>query len=328
MDYENHEKEEHHEVPHIEHKREKLTEKMRQNPWILSTLVLGILSLVLISGGFFGGMTGNVVAGDAAADNLVSYLNTVTDSPVTLISVEDVGGMYEIMVSYQGNEIPLYTTKDGKSYTPNLVPIVQRNVPSPTGNVVQEPQDVPKSDKPVVELFVMTHCPYGTQAEKGFIPAIEELGSTIDAKIRFVHYFMHDPEKTETPRQTCIREEQSDKFLSYLKFFLEEGDSEYASDKSGIDKSALSSCISSGKGDEYYAVDSALSEGYGVGGSPSLVVNGQIVSSGRSADAYLQTICNAFNNAPSECNVELSSSNPTPMWGWDSSASSGSDAQC
>jgi len=28
----------------------------------------------------------------------------------------------------------------------------------------------------------MTHCPYGTQAEKGMIPVIESLGDLIDAK--------------------------------------------------------------------------------------------------------------------------------------------------
>ena len=43
---------------------------------------------------------------------------------------------------------------------------------------------VPKSDKPLVELFVMAYCPYGTQAEKGLIPVIELLGDKIDASIK------------------------------------------------------------------------------------------------------------------------------------------------
>ena len=331
MDYEEPNKEEHHEnhgVPHIQHKKEKLTAKMRQNPWILSTLVLGVLSLILISGSFFGaGMTGNVISGDVASNNLVSYLNTVADSEVTLIDTEDSGSMYLVTVGYQGDEVPLYVTKDGKSYTPSLVPMVQVNTPGPTGNAVQQPQDVPKSDKPKVELFVMTHCPYGTQAEKGFLPTIVALGDKIDSSVKFVHYFLHEPENDETPVQICIREEQGDKYNSYLKEFLVAGDTNAALAKVGIDENKLDDCIAT-KYDGYYASDSVLSEGYGVRGSPTLVINGQIVNSGRSADAYLQTICNAFNNAPSECTtLELDTASPSPGFGY-GTTSSVANAQC
>jgi len=33
-------------------------------------------------------------------------------------------------------------------------------------------QELPKTAKPKVELFVMSHCPYGTQAEKAMIPVV------------------------------------------------------------------------------------------------------------------------------------------------------------
>ncbi|MCK4552709.1 hypothetical protein KAT80_00710, partial [Candidatus Pacearchaeota archaeon] len=170
------------------------------------------------------------------------------------------------------------------------------------------------------------HCPYGTQAEKGIIPTIKALGDTIDAKIRFVHYFMHEPEETETPRQVCIREEQPSKWYDYLGCFLEDGDSDRCLIEAKIDKAKMNKCISSGKSDEYYAEDSALSEGYGVRGSPSLVINGVMINSGRSPAGYLETICSAFNEKPEECNLELSSASPKPMWGYEEGQDTG--GQC
>ncbi len=305
----------------------KLISNFRKNPWILSTIVLGIITLILLLTSFNLGDS-NFISGEVAANNLVDFLNTRADGQVSLGEVSEESGLYKVVVEYQGDSIPLYTTKDGKYFIQGVVPL--------TGEVIKQnsqdstPKEVPKSDKPQAELFVMTYCPYGTQAEKGFIPFIEAMGDLIDAKIRFVHYFMHgDDEEQETYRQTCIREEQPEKYLTYLRAFLEEGDFNYALTKAGIDSVKLNNCISSGKGKEYYELDSSLSEQYGVRGSPTLVVNGVIVPSGRSSDAFLQTICSAFNNAPSECSsLTLNSETPNPMWGWDSSTNTGTTASC
>lgn len=297
------------------------TNKVRENPWILSTLVLGIVTLILLAGNFSGGMTGKVVSSTEVGNNLVEYLNGVADSEITLVSVEDEGYMYLVTIEFKEEEIPVYVTKDGSYYTMNLLPITTES----SSNNQEQVQDIPKSDKPVVELFVMTHCPYGTQAEKGFIPAIKALGDTIDANIRFIHYFMHEPEETETPIQVCIREEQPDKYLDYLECFLEDGDSDRCLTEVEINQGELDDCVNK-RAEEYYTEDSDLSENYGVKGSPTLVINGKIVSSSRSPSAYLDSICQAFNDAPNECSTELSSATPSPMWGYDEGTET--SAQC
>jgi len=62
-----------------------------------------------------------------------------------------------------------------------------------------------KTDKPEVELFVMSYCPYGTQMEKGILPAFDTLGDTVDAELKFVDYAMHgEKEVKENLRQYCI----------------------------------------------------------------------------------------------------------------------------
>jgi protein-disulfide isomerase len=310
----------------ISNKKENLTDKLKGNPWIISTFILGIICLIFLLNNFSGltgsTITGSVISEGDAGDAILDFVKTQTSGQGELVEINSFDdSLYEVVILYQGNEIPLYITKDGKNLVQGVMPL--EDIMQQTPEQETEVQELEKSDKPKVELFVMTHCPYGSQAEKGFIPAIKALGNTIDAKIRFVHYFMHEPEETETPRQVCIREEQPDKYYDYLECFLEDGDSDRCITKIGIDKNKMNNCILSGKSDEYYEGDSALSENYGVTGSPSLVINGVKTQSGRDPASYLDTICSAFNTAPEECSAELSSASPSPMWGYEAGSDTG-----
>jgi len=315
--------------------KEKLLDKFRKNPWMAASVVLiaVLVIVIMVNGGLTGGaiLTGNVVNSENAGSSLVDFLNKRTGGGITLDSVEELGNsLYQVNVIYEGQKLPVYITKDGK-YFVSAVTAMNPSVPSDSSSNSGE---IVKSDKPIVELFVMTHCPYGTQAEKGFIPMMRALEDVADLKIRFVHYYMHTngQEEVETPRQVCIREEQSDLYLDYLECFLG-GSSGSISEASacaakvGINGKKLSDCLQSGRADEYYAEDSELSNSYGVRGSPALVINGNIVKSGRDSASYLATVCSAFNNAPEECAVELSGSSPSPGFGYN--AGTGSDTgQC
>ena len=79
-----------------------------------------------------------------------------------------------------------------------------------------------------------------------------------------------------------------------------------------------------------YSFDSKLSEAVGVKGSPTLVINGAIVQSGRSSAAFLDTICQAFTegSVPELCAGELDSANPAPGFGWDVTVPEGTAASC
>ncbi len=305
---------------------DKITQRVKKNPWIVASVVLGIICLVLLVMVFNGGVTGQVISQSEAGDNVVKFLNLQTGGGVEYVSAEDIGNLYEITVSYQGNDIPVFVTKDGEYFVQGAVPLNTDITPN-SNSQNSQPTEIPKSDKPVVELFVMTHCPYGTQAEKGILPVYEALGNKIDSSVKFVHYMMHEPEEAETPIQVCIREEQSAKFNDYLTCFLGEGDSDACLTEVNIDKTKLDKCIAD-KSDEYYAIDSELSEGYGVQGSPTLVINGVVASSARDSASYLDTICSAFNDAPEECGESLSSASPSPGFGYTASSGASADAQC
>lgn len=304
---------------------------VKKNPWILSTVVLAVLVVVMSFSMFYSGSSAKT-----AGMSFVDFINSNSESEVQLISSEKFSDdLYEVKVLAGEEEVPVHITKDGKYWVQlyaelNPEPVKETQTTQPE----TESAEVVKADNPLIQLFVMTHCPYGTQAEKGFLPAMKALGDVAKMEIRFVHYYMHtnNQEEVETPRQVCIREEQSDKFIPYLECFLGStagtpAEALACQEKVGIDSEALDECISSGRAEEYYAEDSELSETYGVRGSPTLVVNGVIAQAGRSAQAYKDVTCSAFNDVPELCGqVSVDSTNPSPGFGYGTGTAT--TAQC
>ena len=210
---------------------------------------------------------------------------------------------------------------------------------------------VQKSDKPTVELFVMSHCPYGTQMEKGILPVVELLGDKIDFQLKFVNYAMHgEKELDEQLAQYCINKEEPEKLTAYLRCFLGSAsgtaaDSANCIKESGINADAVSTCVeaadkefgvkesfkdqSTWSGGRYppFAIYEAENQKYGIRGSPSIRINGADPSSGRDSVSLLKSICYAFENAPAECGEDLSSEGtPAPGFGWTQAAAAQASA--
>jgi len=206
----------------------------------------------------------------------------------------------------------------------SVVFVVSIVTPSVTGLFSYSTSD----EKLVVELFIMSYCPYGTQAQEGIIPAIQALGGNVDFSVKFVDYIMHGKQEIdENLNQYCIQEVSPAKYLSYAACFVTSKDSAACMASTGIDVSAVSSCVASTDAEYnitnlyndkstwlsgYYPVfpiHADLNNEYGVQGSPTLVVNGKQVSpSSRSAQGFLDAICASFTVKPSACSVALSGS--------------------
>ncbi len=193
---------------------------------------------------------------------------------------------------------------------------------------------VPKSDKPTVELFVMSYCPYGLQMEKAYLPVMELLKNKADLSIKFVSYAMHDLiEIEENTRQYCISTEQGDKFVPYLKCFTSKDDYKGCLLSAGVNQTKMNSCINTankkyGILNKYndqstwlngrypvYPIHEELNKKYGVQGSPTLVINGVQAEASRSPESVKQVVCAAFNNQPAECQTKLDTSSPQAGFG-------------
>ena len=207
---------------------------------------------------------------------------------------------------------------------------------------------MPKLDKPEVELFVMSHCPYGTQIEKGIIPVLELLGDKIEYSVKFCTYAMHgEIELNEQTLQYCIQKDHKENYLAYLKCFLKEGKTDECVQEAAIDKTALDLCIKST--DEQYKtienfndkstwlndrfpvfdIDKESNEKYDIRGSPGFVVNGVVAQAGRDAASLLDAVCTGFKEKPEECTQDLSAETPSPGFGFETTGSaSTADAGC
>ncbi len=326
-------KESEHEQPNKKHN---FTEKIRENPWILSTLVCGILVIILLIATFSGGLTGNM-SKEKVGENVVDFLNNyiVQGGGITLDSVEENTklGVYTVTVNSAGKSIPLSLSQDGK-YIDLGVGIMNIDAyikslsasSSQSSDTDTQTTEVLKSDKPSVELYVFTYCPYGLQMEKAMIPVIKLLGNAIDFKVRQIGAMHGEYEKVEAKRQLCIEKNYKDKFLDYVLAFAEDTSCSTGADacittkvnalytKLGIDASKINSCMTS-EGDNLYNAEVSNANSKGIGGSPTLVINGVTSQASRSPEAVKGVICEAFNDVPSSCTQTLSTSQASAGFG-------------
>ena len=85
--------------------------------------------------------------------------------------------------------------------------------------------------KPTLELFVMSYCPFGVQAEEKIIPIVKAFGDKVDFKLRFIAQeketpslqeitpftSLHGyPEVAENIRQLLIAQEYPELYLDYI----------------------------------------------------------------------------------------------------------------
>ena len=255
----------------------------------------------------------------------------------SLGEVFDESGLYKFKVKIGENEFDSYVTKDGKLLFPQAGVDLEKE---PIAKEENKPLEVPKTDTPDVKLFVMSYCPYGLQAQKGFLPVYNLLKDKAKMGVYFVDYIMHEKKEIdENLRQYCIQKEEKAKYFDYLSCFVKEGKSEECLTQAKIDKDKLTSCVSAT--DKQYQitekyndkntwlngnfpkfdVQADLNEKYGVRGSPTFVINDTVVEISRSPEKIKEAVCNAFNSPPEECSQILSEETPLAGFGEGTGAS-------
>jgi hypothetical protein len=191
------------------------------------------------------------------------------------------------------------------------------------------------SEKPIVELFVMSYCPYGLQIEKGLIPVLDTLNDSINFSVKFCGYAMHGRiEINEQLTQYCIQREQIDKYLPYLRCFLADGNASGCLNLTGIDHAKLTGCTQSADSEynitrDYYNQTTWFAdryppfdiykdetEQYNIYSSPTLLVNGSIIDTNRDPKSLLETVCAGFATRPASCDANLSDATPSPGFGF------------
>ena len=305
-----------------------ITKKKKTNTYKIATAVLAILLIVSVVYNV-NGFTGASVA--KVEENLNSYLDNVPGLTGAEISeIQKDGCMFTGLISIQGQAIPVYVSGDGETMFPTAIPLV---IGEPAEVETPTPTEVPKSDKPEVELFVMSFCPYGTKGEQVVKPAYDLLKDDVDFKVRFfatpqgatiedVRSLHGNLEAQEDARQVCIDKYYPNKLWNYLMEIANNCPTAYkdeaelescwkaAAETTGIDISQIEDCYANEVDMilDRFTADGALISKYGLSGSESLVVNGVKVSAGDyrwSADKVKTIICSAFNTPAGVCSTTL-----------------------
>jgi glutaredoxin len=195
-----------------------------------------------------------------------------------------------------------------------------------------------KSARPVVDLYVMSYCPYGTQAETVMRPVVDLLGSRADIRVRYITTVtgstidsvdsLHGaPEAQEDLRQACINKYYPEKFWPYLSAFnsacypsWQDAAALAACRKNttaslGIDQQTIDTCAGGAEGIALLKADEAACDRDRATASPMLFINGVKYSGARTPEAFKQAICNSFETAPSECSTVLSSTSASASGG-------------
>lgn len=337
------------------------TKKQGINLWMLSTiLLLAVLALMIFENGKItdkirsGGITNILTAEDAGQEwiGFINEVNPATKDKLKISEIKEENGVYVAMVEYNNQDkistSTIHISKDGEIFFQQGVKMEEerQKMAEATSQEAPEQKDIPKSDKPKVEMFTMSYCPFGKQAEDGLLPVARLLGDSVEIEPHYVIYsdyatkmksrvdeeqaknikvedYCYDKEEKycsmhgivelkQNVRELCIYKYNKDKFWDYTEAVNKE--CTLANNESCWSKPAEKLGINTAKIsncldneiEDFLAIEVELNKKYNVAGSPTVIINGVNYSGGRNPEQYKSGACNAFNSQPKECSETLS----------------------
>ena len=301
-----------------------------------------VIAGLLIAQGLYSidkGKVPGALSPEKAAEKTIDFINQVAlegRATASLVDVAEESGLYKIRLKIEEEEYESYVTRDGKILFPQGGTKMSEQ-PSEQAAL----KEFPKTDVPQVQLFVMSFCGFGNQAEELMIPVAGLLGDKADIKLHYIIYSNyakslrdqgHDAlvedyclskeekycsmhgiqELNQGVRELCVQKYQKDKFWNFVKEInntcnYEDVDScwEDVAKNIGIDVTKIKTCRKNETLD-ILTRDIELGQKYGISGSPQLIINGVEYEDARTSESYKKAICSAFNSAPEECSQVLS----------------------
>jgi len=303
--------------------KEKKKTSLKINLWQVLAIVFLVAFLISAYFNFSGGFVFTFQNLQEIGKRAIDYINARFVEPGTSASLKDVKfdsdlELYVVTTEYQGNEIPVYVTKNGKYLIVGRIYDLSEQIKTTSQSASQ---GIPKSDRPKVELYIFSYCPYGVQALGAFVEAAKFLKDYADFYVRFFSHMHGEFERQQNMIQECIIRNYFDKYWDYAKKFAEEvfrkcygnitcdkEESKRIMQELGIDYNKIFECVQK-DGEKYYNEDIQLANQLGLTGSPSFVINGVYVRNVvRTPEGIKQAVCSAFNNPPEICKQTLSTS--------------------
>ena len=263
---------------------------------------------------------------------VTEYINTNIlqgQGEAVLESIEERGDLYLLTLSIDGQPFESYATKDGKLIFPQGIEIETNGevIPATGGSVVNTCEHIDKVDRPQLDMFVMSFCPYGQQAQSLIIPVAKFFGDWMDINPWYVSYppsyyagkeaefceedvcAMHGlGELHENMRQACVWKYDKNEYWTYVGCIIEKCDYSNIDEcweqcTEDMNKNEIKLC----QKDEGVALmkrSMNKMQEHGVSGSETLIINNerlQMSSYRWDPNKLRELICCGFNNQPDIC---------------------------
>jgi hypothetical protein len=249
---------------------------------------------------------------------------------VNVTSIQDIGSIYRVSLYFEGMPFNIFASKDGRYLFPSII-----NLSAQITTTSIPPFSPKPSTFPDVKLFVMSFCPYGTQAELFMKPVYEAFKNNANFSLIFivdvngndlssVNSLHGSLEVLEDARQICIQKLYGkDTLWNYVENFDKNCYPDSVQDKNlyttctlneeknlNINSTLIQNCMNSSEVIQTLKEHQNLTQQYNAYGSPTLVINNSTYNDnfGRSVQAYQKAICLAFLSPPSACSQNLNSS--------------------
>lgn len=239
----------------------------------------------------------------------------------TFVKYELKDGLYVVTWKVGNQESTSYVNASGTMLFPYSIPLV-------TTTTTTKP--LTKSDRPIVQLFVMAFCPFGNQAEDGMFPAYNLLKDFADIKLRYIVSYTDDTKTAFTSlhgdqelhqdvRELCVAKYDPDKLWTFVEAINKDCTAQDAdkcwtavAEKIGLNTNQISQCQKD-EGDSLLEKEYAADQQYNISGSPTLIINDDVTSNDRTPNGYKNSICSAFTEAkkPAVCAQTLAENSAT-----------------
>lgn len=166
---------------------------------------------------------------------------------------------------------------------------------------------------PKLDLYVMSQCPYGVEAEKGVVEAKKQLGAGLDVAVHFIGdgapgslSSMHGPaEVTGDLAQVCVIEQARDRTLAFIDCQNQNPravDTNWreCAQKLGIEVAPLEACIKGEQGQKLLAASFDDAKKRGAQASPTIYLAGKPYEAGRKGRDFVRAACDAFEGKKPE----------------------------
>ena len=119
----------------------------------ISTVAITIIAIILLATNISScNANGNTMETEEIGQKVLTFANN-QGAEAELIGVNDNGQLYEVVLSIQGQEVPVYVTRDGENLIPSLIPLTENAAQSRPQQTAPTQTEFSEEDNTKIQEF-------------------------------------------------------------------------------------------------------------------------------------------------------------------------------